>query len=738
MAGQLPNDDLTLIEHVLQRKPNALEVELFEAMWSEHCSYRHTKPLLKELPNVSTRVVAGVGEGAGAVRLSSGAIVVFKLESHNHPSYIDPYEGAATGVGGILRDVFSMGARPIVVAGALTLATAHGAHFKSDASEDEDSQGLGLSIVRGFQAYNEAFGVASGALSVQIDERFDRNPLVNVMAIGMIEGDTLILSRVSSPGFKLIYAGKAADHAGLGGAAFASAARSQDGEAEGGVPRAYPEIGKRLYQATQTLIQLGLIQAMQDMGAAGLLSASVEMAAKSGLGVELCLERVPRMYDTVDARVMLLSETQERMLYAVRPENVQKTLDVLASYGLEGALIGELIAEDRYVARWEETVLVDVPASFLSSGVPLVDLRRIDIKQVPHSDELTEDLMKGSAHRKREAETTRQQSMMVTDRQAYVTSVLEKTWSRIESCAFPHAWPHTEEAVVVQGAIPFAYAIEQATHLVERDPYRGTAKLVSRAAFKLALSGSTPLALTNNLNFGDPHDPRVRVEIVESVRGMGVAARALKTPVISGNVSLYNATEGRSIPPNPVIGMVGDREQEGHGHAPIAQDKLVALEIVLGEPQDYNRLLPLLEVLRDLVNRGVIVRGALWPEKEILEDPASIFLEILCYWLLDDTTSYTLDLERMREQNVVSKDDRTVDVVSQLGMLLMVRGAAQETFDRAIGEHTQKLPWTMRWYTVGAVGEAHDPFVTVSFGEVERKIGREEVRTVLERGQRRW
>lgn len=738
MAGPLPHDDQTLIEHVLKRKPNALEVELFQAMWSEHCSYRHTKPLLKELPNKSPRVVAGVGEGAGAVRLKSGAIVVFKLESHNHPSYIDPYEGAATGVGGILRDVFSMGARPIVVAALLTLAPSHGASVSPDVREDEASNGLGRSVLRGFHDYNEAFGVASGALSVQIDERYAHNPLVNVMAIGIIENDALILSRVSSPGFKLIYAGKAADHAGLGGAAFASAARSHDGEAEGGVPRAYPELGKRLYQATQVLIEQGLIQAMQDMGAAGLLSASVEMAAKSGLGVRLDLERVPRAYETVDARVMLLSETQERMVYAVRPEDVQKTLDVLASYGLEGALIGEMIAEDRYVVRWEETVLVDVPASFLSSGVPLVDLRLVPTEQVHPSGDGPADFIERSGPGKREGEMTREQSMAVTDRQAYVTSVLEKTWSRLKRRAFPDAWPHAEEAVMVPGKVPFAYAIEQATRLVERDPYRGTAKLVARAAFKLALSGSTPLALTNNLNFGDPHDPRVREEIVESVRGMGAAARALQTPVVSGNVSLYNATAGRSIPPNPVIGMVGDREQEGQGLTPLAQDKLIALEIVLGEPEDYNRLLPLLEALRDLVNGGVIVRGALWPEIERSEDPLSIFLEILCYWLLAEDISYTLDVERVREQRVLAKDHRPVDTVPKLGMLLMVRSTAQETFKRVIREKAQLLPWTMRWYTVGAVAETRAPSVTVSFAEVVREIGREDVQTVLERGQKRW
>lgn len=557
----LTAEERRVIEAGLGRAPNPLEWALFGALWSEHCSYKHTKPLLGMLPTHGSGVVAGPGEGAGAVAWRDGWAVVFKLESHNHPSYVAPFDGAATGVGGILRDVFAMGAEVLAVAGALAFDV-----------ESATRSALATGVADGLKAYAERFGVPFGALSVVLDARYRTNPLVNALAVGRLARDKLVLSAADRDDLVFIYAGRPTDFDGVHGAAFASKSFAGAGaNARAGnaipvrVPKADPETGRRLYEATLAVIGRGWAYAVQDMGAAGLLSASAEMAAKGGRGATLYLDRVPRAFaeergaprserapeaataiTPEAAEVLMLSETQERMLYAVRREDADAVLALLGDYGIPAAAVGEVRADGRYVLQSGDRVLADVPVRLLVDGVPLHDLRERLSTSAPASGRAPDDGHVAGVP----GQTTPDERLAehFGDHRRWAGAALfgRRRLSAVGLQAVPD----------LPGGV--AYTVVAAPKVVEERPDVGTAALVVWGAVRLALVGAMPLGVTNNLNFGDPSDPRVARDIVRSIEGLAAGARALDLPVVSGNVSLYNATSGRSIPPTPVVGLVGD------------------------------------------------------------------------------------------------------------------------------------------------------------------------------------
>ncbi|MBE3562667.1 MAG: phosphoribosylformylglycinamidine synthase II [Hydrogenibacillus schlegelii] len=556
MSGLTP-EELAVVEAGLGRAPNALELALFEALWSEHCSYKHTKLLLKRLPTRGPGVVAGPGEGAGAVAWRDGRAVVFKLESHNHPSYVAPFDGAATGLGGILRDVFGMGAEIVGAAGAIF---ADGATAKAS--------GLLDGVIAGLKAYAAAFGVPVGAVLAVDDPAYAQNPLVNVLAVGVVAVDHLARSAAGEDDLVFVYAGRPTDLDGVRGAAFASAAFGAAAPAVR-VPKADPEAGKRLYRATLALIAAGWVRAAQDMGAAGLLSASAEMAAKGGRGATLWLDRVPEAFLPAEekaitpeaAEAMMLSETQERMLFAVRRGDVPAVLAALASHGVPAAAVGEVRSDGRYVLVAGGRVLADVPVALLVDGVPLHDLRA----RVPGA------VLRPPANGPGSAGTADglpapgaglAGSEAAALAASFGSAVERAARSAVRRWFGPGPGPvgavrlPASEAGRPEGGLLYTVVADPA--LVARDARRGTAALVVRGALRLALRGARPLGVTNNLNFGDPADPRVARDLVEAIEGLAAGAEALALPVVSGNVSLYNATAGRSIPPSPVVGLVGD------------------------------------------------------------------------------------------------------------------------------------------------------------------------------------
>jgi phosphoribosylformylglycinamidine synthase II len=533
----LKPDEYAEVIRLLNRTPTYTELGIFSAMWNEHCSYKSSKKWLRTLPTEGPQVICGPGENAGIVDIGDGDAIVFKMESHNHPSYIEPYQGAATGMGGILRDVFTMGARPIAAMNSLSFGEVDHPKTKS----------LINGVVEGIGGYGNCFGVPTVGGEIRFHAAYNGNCLVNAFAAGLAKTDSIFYSAASGIGMPVVYLGAKTGRDGVGGATMASA--EFDDTIEDKRPTVQvgdPFTEKRLMEATLELMQTGAVISIQDMGAAGLTCSAVEMGDKGNLGVKLNLEDVPTRAADMTAYEMMLSESQERMLMVLKPELEAKAKAVFDKWDLDFAIVGETIAEDRFLVLHNGEVKADLPLKALSGTAPEYDRPWVETpKPAPLSNapevDAAEALLKlvGSANYSSRRWVYEQYDQMV----------MADTVVRPGSDAGVVRIHGTEKAV--------AFTSDVTPRYCKANPYEGGKQAVAEAYRNLCATGARPLATTDNMNFGNPEKPVIMGQFVGCIKGIGDAVSALDMPIVSGNVSLYNETDGEGILPTPTIGAVG-------------------------------------------------------------------------------------------------------------------------------------------------------------------------------------
>ena len=536
-AHGLKPDEYQRILDIIGRAPTFTELGIFSAMWNEHCSYKSSKKWLRTLHTTGPQVICGPGENAGVVDIGDGQAVVFKMESHNHPSYIEPHEGAATGVGGILRDVFTMGARPIAAMDALSFGlpshpkTAH----------------LVKGVVEGIGGYGNAFGVPNVGGEVRFHAAYNGNCLVNAFAAGLADADKIFYSAASGVGMPVVYLGAKTGRDGVGGATMASAEFDDSiEEKRPTVQVGDPFTEKCLLEACLELMASGSVISIQDMGAAGLTCSAVEMGDKGGLGIRLDLDRVPVRETAMTAYEMMLSESQERMLMVLKPEKEAEARAIFEKWDLDFAIVGETIPEDRFLILLGNEVKADLPLSKLSSNAPEYDRPWIATPAAKSLESLP-DIAPIAALRALVGSPNHAHKGWVWEQ--YDTQVGADTVRRPGLGAGIVRVHGTDKAL--------AFTSDVTPRYVRANPVEGGKQAVAEAYRNLIATGATPLATTDNLNFGNPEKPEIMGQFVGAIQGIGAACRALDFPIVSGNVSLYNETDGAPILPTPTIGAVG-------------------------------------------------------------------------------------------------------------------------------------------------------------------------------------
>ncbi|CUH60376.1 phosphoribosylformylglycinamidine synthase subunit PurL [Thalassobacter stenotrophicus] len=536
-AHGLTPDEYDSILDIIGRAPTFTELGIFSAMWNEHCSYKSSKKWLRTLPTEGPQVICGPGENAGIVDIGDGQAVVFKMESHNHPSYIEPYQGAATGVGGILRDVFTMGARPIAAMNALSFGEP--AHHKT--------RQLVHGVVEGVGGYGNCFGVPTVGGEVRFHAAYNGNCLVNAFAAGLADADKIFYSAASGVGMPVVYLGAKTGRDGVGGATMASAEFDDTiEEKRPTVQVGDPFTEKRLMEATLELMATGAVISIQDMGAAGLTCSAVEMGDKGGLGVRLDLERVPVRENAMTAYEMMLSESQERMLMVLKPELEAEAKAVFDKWDLDFAIVGETIAEDRFLIMHNGETKADLPLSKLASSAPEYDRPWVPtpaaepLEDVPGIDPI--DGLK---------------ALLASPNYCARNWVFEQydTMVMADSACLPGTGAGVIRVHGTDKAL--AFTSDVTPRYVKANPEEGGKQAVAEAYRNLVSKGAKPLASTDNLNFGNPEKPEIMGQFVGAIKGIGAACAALDMPIVSGNVSLYNETDGQGILPTPTIGAVG-------------------------------------------------------------------------------------------------------------------------------------------------------------------------------------
>jgi phosphoribosylformylglycinamidine synthase len=536
-AHGLKPDEYDRILALIGRVPSFTELGIFSAMWNEHCSYKSSKKWLRTLPTTGPQVICGPGENAGVVDIGDGEALVFKMESHNHPSYIEPYQGAATGVGGILRDVFTMGARPIAAMNALSFGRP--AHPRTGA--------LLKGVVHGIGGYGNAFGVPTVGGELRFHESYDGNCLVNAFAAGLARTDSIFYSAASGVGMPVVYLGAKTGRDGVGGATMASAEFDETiGEKRPTVQVGDPFTEKRLMEACLELMATGAVISIQDMGAAGLTCSAVEMGDKGGLGIRLDLEKVPVRESAMSAYEMMLSESQERMLMVLRPEKEAEARAVFGKWDLDFAIVGETIPEDRFWIRLNGETKADLPLKALAGSAPEYDRPHVD-SPAPAPLGPVPDLDPAEALLRLMTAPNFASRAWVWEQ--YDTTVMADTIRG----------PGADAGIIrVHGRRKaLAFTSDVTPRYCLADPREGGRQAVAEAFRNLSASGALPLAATDNLNFGNPEKPQIMGQFAGCVLGIGEACRALDLPIVSGNVSLYNETDGQAILPTPTIGAVG-------------------------------------------------------------------------------------------------------------------------------------------------------------------------------------
>ncbi len=542
------------IVELLGRVPNQVELGIFGAMWSEHCGYKNSRPLLKRFPTEGPRVLLGPGaENAGAIDAGAGLAVVFKIESHNHPSAVEPFQGAATGVGGILRDIFTMGARPVALLDSLRFGSAEDAHTRY----------LVDGVVGGIGHYGNCIGVPTVGGEIYFDPTYQANPLVNAMCVGVVPTDRIIPARASGVGNPVLLVGASTGRDGIHGATFASVTDPNSTQ-RSAVQVGDPFLEKLLMEACLELRDTGWLVGLQDLGAAGLTSATVEAAHKGGCGLEIDVAAVARRETGMGAYEIMLSESQERMLVIAHKGHEADIQQVFTKWGLHSNIIGTVIAEEVLRVKEHGAVVADIPTAYLTDDVPaytregvanptIAELWRFDPATLPTPPDLG---------------VTLAQMMAAPD-----IASRRNVWRTYDHMVGANTLlgPGSDAAVLRlrteedhDTGVSIAISTDGNGRLVYLDPFNGGALAVAEATRNCACAGAKPAALTNCLNFGNPEKLDVYYQMSQAIDGMAAAARALDAPVVSGNVSLYNETEGEPIFPTPVIGAVGVLE----GHAP--------------------------------------------------------------------------------------------------------------------------------------------------------------------------
>jgi len=536
-AHGLTPDEYASILDILERDPSFTELGIFSAMWNEHCSYKSSKKWLRTLPTEGPQVVCGPGENAGIVDIGDGQVVVFKMESHNHPSYIEPYQGAATGVGGILRDVFTMGARPIAAMNSLSFGEISHPRTKR----------LVAGVVEGVGGYGNPFGVPTIGGEVRFHAAYNGNCLVNAFAAGLADADKIFYSAASGIGMPVVYLGAKTGRDGVGGATMASAEFDDTiEEKRPTVQVGDPFTEKRLLEATLELMASGAVVSIQDMGAAGLTCSAVEMGDKGQLGIKLNLNLVPVRETAMTAYEMMLSESQERMLMVLKPEKETEAKAIFDKWDLDFAIVGETIAEDRFLIIHNDQVMADLPLSKLASTAPEYDRPWVETPTaMALSDAPTIDPIEGLTALIASANYARKHWVW----EQYDSQVMADT-VRAPGLGAGIVRVHGTEKML-------AFTSDVTPRYVKANPFEGGKQAVAEAYRNLSAVGATPLATTDNLNFGNPEKPEIMGQFVGAIKGIGEACLALDTPIVSGNVSLYNETDGQGILPTPTIGAVG-------------------------------------------------------------------------------------------------------------------------------------------------------------------------------------
>ncbi len=543
-AHGLKPDEYDRILQIIGREPSFTELGIFSAMWNEHCSYKSSKKWLRTLPTKGPQVICGPGENAGVVDIGDGQAVVFKMESHNHPSYIEPYQGAATGVGGILRDVFTMGARPIAAMNSLSFGE----------TDHPKTKQLVNGVVEGIGGYGNCFGVPTIGGEVRFDPAYNGNCLVNAFAAGLADTDKIFYSAASGIGMPVVYLGAKTGRDGVGGATMASAEFDDTiEEKRPTVQVGDPFTEKRLMEATLELMATGAVISIQDMGAAGLTCSAVEMGDKGGLGVKLNLNAVPQREDNMTAYEMMLSESQERMLMVLKPELEAEARAVFEKWDLDFAIVGQTIAEDRFLVEHNGEIKADLPLATLSGSAPEYD-RPWEPTPVP---ELLGDVP--GVH-----PIDGLKALISSPNYAGKQWVYEQYDQQVmgDTARTPGAGSGIIRVHGTQKSL--AFTSDVTPRYVKANPVEGGKQAVAEAYRNLTAVGATPLATTDNMNFGNPEKPEIMGQFVGAIQGIGEAVQALDMPIVSGNVSLYNETDGKGILPTPTIGAVGIIQQPDH------------------------------------------------------------------------------------------------------------------------------------------------------------------------------
>ncbi len=537
--GLKPDEYQRFLE-LIGREPTITELGIVSAMWNEHCSYKSSKVWLRTLPTSGPRVIQGPGENAGVVDIGDGLAVVFKMESHNHPSFIEPYQGAGTGVGGILRDVFTMGARPIAALNALRFGDPHHPRTRR----------LLAGVVAGIGGYGNSFGVPTVGGAIGFHERYNGNILVNAMAVGIAKTDEIFYAAAAGVGRSIVYLGSKTGRDGIHGATMASAEFGADAEEK----RPTVQVGdpfaeKLLLEACLEIMKAGCVVAIQDMGAAGLTCSAVEMGAKGDLGVELDLNAVPCRETGMTAYEMMLSESQERMLMVIADGKEEQAEAIFRKWGLDFAVVGKTTDTLRFVVKHNGEVMADLPIKELGDEAPEYYRPFVETPARPVLGfaDINHALSVGDALERLIASPDLCSKRWVWEQ--YDHLILGNTVQR----------PGGDAAVVRVGDGPKALALttDVTPRYCEADPFEGGKQAVAEAWRNLTAVGATPIAVTDNLNFGNPEKPDIMGQLVGCVKGIGAACEALDFPVVSGNVSLYNETSGQGILPTPTIGGVG-------------------------------------------------------------------------------------------------------------------------------------------------------------------------------------
>lgn len=549
----LTPEEFARVQKILGRDPSLTELGIFSVMWSEHCSYKSSKVHLKRLPTSGARVVQGPGENAGVVDIGDGLCAVFKIESHNHPSFVEPFQGAATGVGGILRDIFTMGARPIAVLDSLRFGPLAAS---GDVTEEEAARNRRIldGVISGIAFYGNCFGVPTVGGEIQVEPRYSHNPLVNVLALGIARRDELFFARAKGAGNPVIYVGAKTGRDGIHGASLLASAEfdEKSQQKRPNVQVGDPFMEKLLLEACLEAMHTGAIVAIQDMGAAGLTSSSSEMASRGGVGVEIELDLVPQRETGMTPYEIMLSESQERMLLVAERGREREVFDIFAKWGLDAVKIGRVSEDGRLRVLQHGRTVADIPAHAIAEEGPVyrrpvaMSEKRTDSQWTMEFAAATTDLTEN--FRKLLASPAIASKQWVFGQYDYMV----RTNTRIG--------PGAADAAVIrikETKRALALSTDGNGRWCQLSPRSGAMHAVAEAARNVACTGARPIAATNCLNFGNPEKPEVMRQFSDAVDGIGDACRALGTPITGGNVSFYNETLGHAIYPTPVLGVLG-------------------------------------------------------------------------------------------------------------------------------------------------------------------------------------